>query len=267
MNLKSIVESSDTPAGRAFDLAIQLLILVSLASFAVETLPGLSATARLVLDGLEVVIVAIFTLEYLLRLTVADRKLRFVVSFYGAVDLLAILPFYVASGVDLRSIRVLRLLRLFRTFKLLRYSQAIQRLRYAFALAKEDLILFFSASLLVLYVSAVGIYYFERTAQPETFASVFHSLWWAVATFTTVGYGDVYPITVGGKIFTFVVLMVGLGIVAVPTGLIASALSEARKLQAAESDSVREGERQVVRHVTRACSCGGADFSTESLAG
>lgn len=229
MTIKQIVEASDTPAGRAFDLTIQGLILVSLISFAVETLPDLSSATQRTLNILEIGIVGIFTAEYLLRIAVSDRRLRFIFSFFGLVDLFAILPFYVASGIDLRSIRVLRLLRLFRTFKLLRYSHAVQRLRTAFALAKEDLVLFFVASFLVLYVSAVGIYYFERSAQPEAFASVFHSLWWAVATLTTVGYGDVYPITAGGKIFTFVVLMVGLGIVAVPTGLIASALSEARK--------------------------------------
>ena len=82
---------------------------------------------------------------------------------------------------------------------------------------------------MLLYLSSVGIYYFESDAQPEQFKSVFHSLWWSVATLTTVGYGDVYPVTVGGKVFTFFVLMIGLGIVAVPAGLVASALAKARE--------------------------------------
>jgi len=81
---------------------------------------------------------------------------------------------------------------------------------------------------IVLYLSAAGIYFFEYPAQPDQFSSVFHSLWWALTTLTTVGYGDMYPVTIGGKIFTFFVLVVGLGIVAVPTGLVASALSKAR---------------------------------------
>ena len=229
MNVKRIVERTDTAAGRAFDFAIQGLIVLSLVSFAVETLPGLSDRGRSVLSSLETVVVVIFTTEYLLRLAVADRRLRFVFSFYGLIDLAAILPFYIASGIDLRSIRAFRLLRLFRAFKLLRYSEAIGRFRRAFLMAREEIVLFFSASLLLLYVAAVGIYYFENPAQPEAFTSIFHSLWWAVATLTTVGYGDVYPVTAGGKLFTFGVLMLGLGIVAVPAGLIASSLSEARR--------------------------------------
>ena len=84
---------------------------------------------------------------------------------------------------------------------------------------------------MLIYPSAVGIYYFENEAQPEIFVSVFHSLWWSVVTLTTVGYGDVYPVTTGGKVFTFVVLIVGLGIVSVPAGLVASALSKAREME------------------------------------
>jgi voltage-gated potassium channel len=231
MNLKQIIENNDTPQGRVFDLVIQTLIVISLISFSIETLPEITASTQRILRYIEIVTVGIFTIEYLLRIFVTDRKLAFVFSFYGIVDLLAILPFYIATGIDLRSIRALRLLRLFRAFKLFRYNQAIQRFHRALIIAKEELVLFFFVTILLLYFSAVGIYYFENEAQPEVFSSIFHSLWWAVATLTTVGYGDVYPITAGGRIFTFFVLMIGLGIVAVPTGLVASALSEARELQ------------------------------------
>ena len=186
----------------------------------------MTSSTRAVLRVFEIVSIAIFTLEYLLRLVVSDSKLKFIFSFYGLIDLLAILPFYLSTGIDLRSIRVFRLLRLFRIFKALRYSNAIRRFRLAFGAIKEELVVFIVATGLVLYVSAVGIYYFENEVQPEQFSSVFDCLWWAVATLTTVGYGDVFPITVGGKIFTFVMLIMGLGIVAVPTGLIASSLTK-----------------------------------------
>ena len=91
--------------------------------------------------------------------------------------------------------------------------------------AKEEILLFVFITLMLIYFSAVGIYYFENEAQPEYFTSIFDSLWWAIITLTTVGYGDVYPITAGGKVFTFFILMIGLGIVAIPTGIISSALT------------------------------------------
>lgn len=223
--LKQIIEESDTAAGRLFDLLIQLLVLMSIVSFSVETMPNLSRETDDLLESLELATVLLFTVEYLARLVVADAKWRFIFSFYGIVDLLAILPFYLSTGIDLRSLRIFRLLRLFRLLKLVRYSRAINRFHVAFLAVKEELVLFFSVTLILLYLTAVGIYYFEHDAQPEAFASIFHSLWWAVATLTTVGYGDVYPVTVGGRIFTFFILMIGLGIVAVPSGLLASALT------------------------------------------
>jgi voltage-gated potassium channel len=115
--------------------------------------------------------------------------------------------------------------------KLARYSEAVKRFHRAFIIVKEELALFLFIALIVLYLAGVGIYYFENPAQPEAFSSIFHSLWWAVATLTTVGYGDIYPITVGGKLFTFFVLVIGLGVVSVPAGLVASALSKAREIE------------------------------------
>ena len=148
------------------------------------------------------------------------------------VDLLAILPFYLTTGIDLRAVKVLRALRIISLLKLTRYNAAMNRFARSFALAKEEFTLFVIATMMILFLAAVGIYYFERDAQPEAFASVFHSLWWAVTTLTTVGYGDVYPITVGGRFFTFIVVMVGLGVIAVPASVLASALTRAREEEA-----------------------------------
>ena len=176
--------------------------------------------------------VVIFTVEYLLRFYVADKKLDYVLSFYGIIDLIAILPFYLSFlllfNIDLRSIRIFRFLRLLRLIKLFRSGRAVRRFSRAFVIVKEEIVLFSVITMMLLYLSAVGIYYFENEAQHESFKSIFHSLWWAVATLTTVGYGDVYPITAGGKIFTFTMLILGLGIVAVPAGLLASAMSRVR---------------------------------------
>lgn len=229
--LKTMIERNDTRWGRVFDLFIQATIFITLLLFSIETLPGLSQETIDWLEFLNIVTVAIFTVEYVLRIWVADRPLAYIFSFYGLIDLLAILPFYVATELDMRGLRAFRFLRLFRAFKLVRYSKAISRFHRAFLIAKEEIVLFVCVAMLLLFFSAAGIYYFENEAQPEKFSSVFHSLWWSVETLTTVGYGDIMPITVGGKIFTLFILLIGLGIVSVPAGLVASALSKARSME------------------------------------
>ena len=158
-----------------------------------------------------------------------NNWIRFIFSFFGLIDLIAILPFYLSFGADLRSLRAVRLFRLLRLLKFLRYGDTLQNLKDAFKNVKKELILFSFATLLLIYFSSVGIYYFENEAQPEAFSSIFSAMWWSVATLTTVGYGDIYPITAGGKIFSTFVVFIGLGLVAIPTGLVASSLTQALK--------------------------------------
>ena len=134
--------------------------------------------------------------------------------------------------------RAFRLLRLFRILKFAWDSSAARRFHIALSIAREELVLFLCVTLILIFLAAVGIHHFESEAQPQTFGSVFHCLWWAVSTLTTVGYGDVYPITVGGKIFTFFILLVGLGFISVPAGLVASALGKARQLE--DEEKTRE---------------------------
>ena len=227
--LSRIVNESDTRAGRIFDWLVIVLILISTIELSLETIPDLPHHFRQLLYRVELVITAIFCVEYTLRVFCSMPSRRYVFSFFGIIDLLSILPSLLALGFDLRALRVLRLVRVVRLLKLARYSAAAQRFQVAFSLVREEIVLFGTTALLLLYLSAYGIYSFEYEVQPEKFSSVFESLWWALATLTTVGYGDVYPITVGGKIFTFFVLMIGLGIVAVPSGLIATAFSQARE--------------------------------------
>ena len=229
VNLRAIVDGTDSRAGRAFDFTSQFLILYSLICFSVETLPDHPDRAVHFLKINEVVVVVLFTFEYILRFLAAEKKPKYVFSFYSIIDLVSILPFYIGLNADLRAIRALRFIRLIRLLKLARYGKALERYRAAFKDIKVDLLIFTFITVILLYIAAVGIYHFEHVAQPEVFKSIFDALWWAVATLTTVGYGDIYPITLGGKLFTFVILVLGLGVVAVPTGLIAAALTEARK--------------------------------------
>jgi len=229
MNLRKIVQESDTVPGRIFDIAVLVLIAISIVSLSIETLPDLSPRLKHLLFSLEIGITILFTLEYGLRIATAPSKWRYIFSFYGLIDLIAIAPFYLLLGIDLYALRAFRLLRIFRILKLARYSRTMERFGKALAEVREEAVIFFMATAVLLYISAAGIYHFEHEAQPEAFRSIFHSIWWAVATLTTVGYGDVYPVTAGGKAFTFLILMCGLGIVAVPAGLISSALSKVRR--------------------------------------
>jgi voltage-gated potassium channel len=229
--LYSIIEDNTTQSGKKFDYFIQVLIILSSISFSIDTLPNLSESFRSGLDVFETVTVIIFSLEYILRLYVSKKPLSYMFSFYGIVDILAILPFYINIFVDLRFLRVFRIFRVFRALKLLRYSKAIKRFNLAFKIVKEEVVLFIIVSIVLIFISSAIIYYFENESQPEVFSSIFHSAWWSIVTLTTVGYGDVYPITLGGKIFTFFVLMIGVGFVTVPAGLVATALSKARELE------------------------------------
>lgn len=223
-----------------WELPIELLVVANLIALAFETLPNLSPFWHQVLWTFEVFCAFVYTVEYAVRVHLARPRLKYITSFYGIIDLLAVLPFYLMVAFNMQAVRAFRLLRLLRLFKLVRYTNAVQRFRRAFAIARDDLVLFGVSALIVLYLAAIGIYHFEHEAQPERYTSVFDSLWWAVATLTTVGYGDIYPITPGGRLFTFFVLVLGLGFVAVPSGLIASALSRVRSEEAAQHQAQAE---------------------------
>ena len=241
LKLRRTVEETDTQLGLLFDLSIQVLIIASIVTFSIETLPNLDQDILKILAALELTFISIFTFEYILRYLVAERKTKFVFSFWGIIDLLAILPFYLVNlgfTYNFIMLRAFRLLRLVRILKLGRYSKSLSRMTLAIKIARYDLLLALATTAIMLLVASFGIYQFENPAQPDKFSSVFESLWWALATLTTVGYGDIYPITLGGRIFTGVILMIGLGIVALPAGIIASSLTEARKQLDKEDNSI-----------------------------
>jgi voltage-gated potassium channel len=204
------------------DIFIYTIILITVIDHALQTMPSMKDYHG-VLEEWEKIPIIIFTIEYLLRVFSAPKRTKFIFSFWGLVDIIALIPYYFGLPADLREIRVLRFL------SLLRYDPAASKLAQAFNNIKKELLIFSLLSIFTLYVSAVGIYHFENPVQPENFTDIFHSMWWSVATLTTVGYGDIYPITAGGKIFAGVVVFVGLGLVAVPTGLVASAFTQAFK--------------------------------------
>ena len=186
----------------------------------------------------EVITVIVFTLEYILRIWTADLlypdakhpRLKYCFSFMAIIDLLAILPFYLPFfSADLRFLRMMRLFRLFRllrVFKLGRYFEALHVIVKVIRSSGPQLIMSVVICFFVMLFSAIIMYEVENPVQPEQFPNVISSLWWAICTLTTVGYGDVYPITVVGRFFASVISLVGIGIIAIPTGIIAAGFNQ-----------------------------------------
>jgi len=235
-HLEQAINGKHPVLGRIVVFVIYALIALSTISIGIESMPDLPSSWRVALAILEVIAVVVFTIEYVVRLILAPRKLAYVLSPGGLVDILAIAPFYLSLGVDLRALRAFRLLRVLRLLKFARYGNALERLGLALRMVREELVIFGSCAIITLYLCAIGIFYFEHDAQPMVFSSVFDSMWWAAVTLTTVGYGDMYPITFGGRLFTVLVLFVALGVIAIPTGLIGSAMSKVRGVELPEED-------------------------------
>ena len=225
-------------ASRAFDLLIMALILLSVTSIVLESFDSLAAKYRVVFRGFEFFSVIVFTVEYLARIWTANLmypqaahpRLKYIFSFMALIDLLAILPFYLpfisADMRYLRMVRLFRLFRLFRVFKLGRYIDALQTIVQVIRLSASQLIMSLALCAFVMLFSAIVMYTVEKPVQPEQFPNVITSLWWAICTLTTVGYGDVYPITAVGRFFAALISLVGIGIIAIPTGIIAAGFSE-----------------------------------------
>lgn len=217
-----------------FDKFILTLIIINVLAIILESFKGLYAQYGAWFSNLELVSIVIFTAEYLARIWTADLKfpeirdlsaiIKHIKTPLAIIDLLAILPFYIPAilPVDLRVFRLLRLSRLLRVFKLSRYSSALQIIGKVIKREKDQLALTFFVTSILLLLAATLMYHAENSIQPDSFPNIIASFWWAVATLTTVGYGDVYPVTVMGKILSAVVAILGIGIVALPTGILAS---------------------------------------------
>lgn len=220
----AVLDGTDREVGATVALSIHGLIIASAITYAISTIPSLPLEVHVWLGRFEALCVIIFMGEYFLRLYAAPNRLRYALSFWGLIDLIAWLPSVLLVTGATAAIRLVRLLQVFRVLKIMRYSRALRRLGRAFHESRDELAVFFFVAFFLLYLAAVGIYFFENPEQPQAFSSVPASLWWAVVTLTTVGYGDVVPVTVGGRIFTTLVLFLGMGVFAVPAGIITSAL-------------------------------------------
>lgn len=230
-----------------FDGTIITLIIINIVLVVVDTfnLPQWYSTLSNVIETISVVV---FTIEYLLRLLTADLKysdkgpvrarLKYILSFMAIIDLLAILPFYIPFifPIDLRVLRALRIFRLFRLFKFGRYTAALQVIGSVLKKKHSQLVSSMIVIFVLMIIASVLMYNVEHEAQPEVFENALSGLWWAVATFTTVGYGDIFPITVAGKVLATVMALLGIGLVAVPTGIISAGFIEVTDEQPTSKD-------------------------------
>lgn len=225
---------------RIVDIFLITLIAASVISVILESMPGIESRYGEALWLFEVVTVGIFSVEYVLRLwssvelesndgkTPLQLRIQYIFSFHAVIDIVAILPFYLLTfgifgGVDMRFLRAVRLLRV---LKLTRYSAAMNMVFITFQENGRALSAAFLILITVMLLAASGMYYFERQSQPEAFGSIPAAMWWAFATLTTVGYGDVTPITAGGRIFGALITVVGIGMVALPTSILATGYSQ-----------------------------------------
>lgn len=219
-----VIFEADTRAGKAFDVTVIALIFISILLVMVDSIAPIHEKYTVVLHTAEWVITGIFLIEYLLRIYVLDKPFRYIFSFFGIIDLLAILPNFIglifAGSQSLMVIRAVRLIRIFRIFKLSRYTSAGRTLSIALYRSREKIFMFIMVILTLVVIFGTIMYMIEGDA--NGFTSIPVSIYWAIVTLTTVGYGDISPVTGMGQFLASIVMIMGYAIIAVPTGIITS---------------------------------------------
>jgi len=219
------------------DVFIMILIVLNVIAVVIETVPDVKKSYGTFFYRFEVFSVIIFSVEYVLRIWISNidpryqhavtGRLRYMATPMSIIDLLAILPFFLPFvGFDMRHLRILRMFRLFRLLKFARYVDAMTVIAKVFSKKKEELIISLALTMLLLLMASSMMYYVENAAQPEAFSSIPETMWWGIATLTTVGYGDVYPVTGLGRLLGGMIAIIGIGLFALPTGILASGFSE-----------------------------------------
>lgn len=238
-----IIFLSDTPLGKAFDVALLMLISISVLVVMIESVDEIREQYAKWLYGIEWGVTVLFTLEYLVRLAVARNRQKYAFSFFGMVDLLAILPTYLElflSGSHyLMMLRVMRLLRMFRIFKMARHLGEASLLMNALKASRPKIAVFLFSVLAMISVEGTLMYLLEHSVN-EGFSNIPKSIYWGIVTITTVGYGDVVPMTILGKILACVVTLTGFAIIAVPTGIVTAELGREMAVGRLDSRSCDE---------------------------
>jgi voltage-gated potassium channel len=253
-----VIFEADTPAGRRFDIALVFVIMLSILAVVLDSVPGLHREYGHTLNVAEWVFTVLFSIEYLARVACVQRPWRYATGFYGVIDLLAVLPTYfslLVPGSNLfLAIRILRLLRVFRIFKLTLYIEEYTRLGEALAASRRKIMVFLSVVLMAILILGTVMYVVEGPANGYTSIPV--AMYWATVTMTTVGYGDITPHTQLGKTIASFMMLMGWGILAVPTGIVTAEMS-------ARYGDRREGPLRILdERNCAACGSGGHESAS-----
>ena len=225
--LHTIIFEADTPGGKAFDVGLLIAILLSVGIVMLESVSEIYARYGWLLSALEWFITGLFTLEYVLRIISVEKPIRYIISFFGIIDLLALIPgflsFFIAGAHTLVVIRMLRLLRVFRIFKMSQFVGEGNALMDALKASRYKIIVFLVATMTIVVIAGTLMFLVEGAE--NGFTSIPRSIYWAIVTLTTVGYGDIAPHTVLGQALASLIMIMGYGIIAVPTGIVGAELS------------------------------------------
>ena len=243
---------SDDLWSRRVDLFIIVLILLNILAVILESVQWLKTDYEPIFVNIERFSIFIFSIEYILRIwSITEQeeyaepvkgRFKYLFSFYSVIDLIAVLPAYIPllMTVDTRVIRGIRILRLLRILKLSRYNKAFNHIRNVIKSTREELVISLGAVMTLLVIASCLMYFIEHDVQPEAFSSIPATMWWGVATLTTVGYGDVYPITALGKLTGGIMAILGVGMFALPAGILANGFGRAIE----NSDEVKSLEEK-----------------------
>lgn len=235
--LHEIIYEADTPMGKWFDIVLFILIIVSVIVVMLESVKEIEAQYHVVLLTFEWIITILFTIEYIARLVSLKKPLKYVFSFYGIIDFISTIPLYLsyifAGSQVLLAVRAFRLLRVFRVLKLVQFLGEASQLKKALKASRAKIAVFIYTVLILAVIMGTIMYYIEDDA--AGFTSIPRSIYWAIVTLTTVGYGDIAPQTSFGQLIATIVMILGYGIIAVPTGIVTS---EFTKQNATEDDEI-----------------------------
>jgi voltage-gated potassium channel len=228
IKLHEVIFEADTPAGKLFDIVLLVAILLSVTAVSLETVEFDNPSIGRLLHGAEWFFTLLFTIEYFLRVIAVERPRHYMTSFFGMIDLLSFLPTYVSYFVaqthSFAVLRSLRLLRVFRIFKLARFLSEAEVLSKAIWEARAKVIVFFSTVLIAVTITGTAMYEIESRMADSQFTSIPQSIYWAIVTMTTVGYGDVVPQTAPGKLLSAILILLGYSLIIVPTGFVSAEL-------------------------------------------